>query len=274
MEKLLSTTDISVLLPSRGRTTLLKRSLCSLIDTAARPENLQVLLAFDRDDVSSSQWFVQNVVPELVQAKVKYTAMVFDPMGYARLHEYLNQLASLAHGQWLFFWNDDAVMHSQGWDSTIMQHQNQFKILRIPTHNCHPYAIFPIVPKQWFDIVGCLSNHQLTDAWISQIGYMLDIIQNVDISVLHDRYDLTGCNKDQTYLSRVMFEGNPDNPLDFNHANNRLQRMQHALKICEFLESNGTDMSWFRNVQAGQQDPWAKMVSEEYDPNHQVRRYN
>jgi len=29
-------------------------------------------------------------------------------------------------------------------------------------------------------------------------------------------------------------------------------------------------MSWFRGVVTGTQDPWAKMISTEYDPNHQL----
>jgi hypothetical protein len=31
-------------------------------------------------------------------------------------------------------------------------------------------------------------------------------------------------------------------------------------------------VAWFDAVRAGTQDPWEKMFSEEYDPNHQVVR--
>ena len=46
--------------------------------------------------------------------------------GYQRLHEYYNALAAQARGDWLFIWNDDARMASEGWDEVIEAQEPAF----------------------------------------------------------------------------------------------------------------------------------------------------
>ena len=266
-----ATHGISVLLPTRGRTDMLKRSLLSLLDLAKSPTELEILLAFDNDDKQSLEWCQQNIFPELESRGVDATVVEFTPLGYLRLHEYLNSLAGLANGQWLMFWNDDAVMQTQDWDQRITEHNGKFLCLRMPTHNQHPYAIFPIVPRDWFYLLGHLSNHQLTDATISQISYIAGIMKNIDVEVLHDRFDITGNNRDTTFNNRPMLEGKPDDPRDFNHITFRNKRVNDANKIAWYLERIGQSSEWFTKVMLGQQDPWEYMCGKEQDPNGQVR---
>jgi hypothetical protein len=262
---------ISVLLPTRGRTDALARSIFTLIDTAAVTDGLEIMLAFDQDDAASIKYFQKHIADKIDQKGVCYTAMQTPRLGYVRLNEYVNLLAKHAQGQWLMFWNDDAVMKTQAWDLRIREHDGHFRVLRMPTHNQHPYAIFPIIPRAWYDMFGYISDHQISDAWVSQIAYMLDIMHNIPVDVVHDRHDLTGNNEDDTFRQRVMLEGQPSDPRDFNHVTWRNRRTNDAGRICQMLENRGQDMSWFRAVIAGRQDPWAKMVSAEYDPNHQLK---
>lgn len=262
---------VSVLLPTRGRSHILKRSIRSLLDHAQQPEQVEYRLAFDTDDRGSFAYFSDEIAGDIDSAGSSYTCLGFDPMGYENLHQYVNQLAAGAQGRWLFFWNDDAVMETEGWDNIIADHQ-EFAVLRVLTHREHPYAIFPVVPKTWFEILGHLSQHQLSDAWISHIGYMMDIVETVPIHVTHDRFDLTGNNRDQTYRARRVFEGNIEDPRDFNHPDQRWRRIDDAVKLANALVAQGRDMTWFRDVVEGRQDPWAKMTDSAHDPNQQLSR--
>jgi hypothetical protein len=264
--------DISILLPTRGRTDMLDRSLMSLIDLAAHPEQIEVLLLFDDDDTDSMTWFQENIAPKIDALGAKYTCWQTERMGYGKLHQYVNYLASQAQAPWLMFWNDDAVMQTQGWDQHISC-ETDFNVLRMLTHNQHPYAIFPIVPASWYKLFGYLSQHQLSDAWISQIAYMLDVVKNIPVEVLHDRHDLTGQNQDTTFNQRVVFEGRPQDPRDFNHMSARQHRLKDAVRLANFLEGQGYDMTWFRNVANGTQDPWERMTGPEFDPNKQLKVY-
>jgi hypothetical protein len=243
----------------------------SLLDLAKSPTELEILLAFDNDDKQSLEWCQQNIFPELESRGVDATVVEFTPLGYLRLHEYLNSLAGLANGQWLMFWNDDAVMQTPDWDQRITEHNGKFLCLRMPTHNQHPYAIFPIVPRDWYYLLGHLSNHQLTDATISQISYIAGIMKNIDVEVLHDRFDITGNNRDATFNNRPMLEGRPDDPRDFNHVTFRNKRVNDANKIAWYLERTGQPSEWFTKVMSGQQDPWEYMCGKEQDPNGQVK---
>jgi hypothetical protein len=141
-----------------------------------------------------------------------------------------------------------------------MKWDGEFKLLAFDTHHKHPYSIFPIAPREWLDLLGYLSPHQISDAWLSQQAYILDIMQRTDIKVLHDRHDLTGNNKDETFLNRPMLEGNPQHPLDFHNLTQINKRHADCAKLADYLEKQrGMDMTFFKNVFAGKQDAWEKL---------------
>lgn len=263
--------DIAVLLPTRGRGGALEKSVQSLIELASEPNRLQILFGFDRDDPVGQDHFFTTVKPWLDQKRVNYLALLFDPMGYIRLNEYVNALALKSSAHWMVFWNDDAVMQTAGWDREIMQWQGQFRLLAFHTHRDHPYSIFPIVPRAWLDLLGYLSPHQISDAWLSQQAYMLDIWQRIPVHVLHDRHDLTGNNHDATYENRPMLEGNPMDPRDFHSIQQSNIRHRDTYTIAQYLEKHGQDMSFFRNIWTGKQDPWEKLKAN--DVNRQMVQF-
>jgi hypothetical protein len=260
---------IAVLLPTRGRTTALKLSIISIFNRVLNLDNVQLLLGFDNDDEVGLNYFNETIQPLLDEKGIHYTVMQFDPMGYIGLNRYYNGLAEQASADWLFVWNDDALMETTGWDNIVAKHDGEFKLLKIHVHREHPYSIFPILPKEWYDLFGFMSRHQMTDAELSQIAYMLDLMEIVEIYATHDRHDLTGSNSDATYKNRVMLEGNPNNPADFhNHAFNN-GRLVDAEKISLYLSSKGVDVNFWTNVKLGKQDPFEKMKKN--DINNQMR---
>lgn len=260
--------QISILLPTRGRTHTLLTSIQSLLSRISGIEHIELLIAVDQDDHEGMPYFLEQVCPYIEQLKIHHQIMVCPSWGYSELHRYVNVMAEHAQGQWLFFWNDDAVMTTDHWDQEIVKYTDQFKLLSVITHNEHPYSIFPIVPRKWFEVVGHLSQHSLNDAWLSQIAYMLDIFQRINIHVTHDRSDLTGNNTDKTYLRRQILEGNPQDPRDFNHETAKQQRLNDAAKLATWMQDQGMDLSWFVSVCQGTQDPWVKARIN--DPNHQL----
>ena len=252
--------DISVLLPVRGRPIPMEQCLHTLIDTATRPERVEVLIAFDDDDTDTMDYFVDVIAPYLDAKGVTYSAMQFKRLGYIRLNEYLNELANHSTGQWIFFWNDDAVMTTAAWDDVIREHNDQFTLLRAETNHEHPYAIFPILPRKWVELTGNISPHQINDAWTSQIGWMLDIVTTIPVMIEHERFDLTGKNDDDVFRNRPMLEGNPAHPRDFNHITWRTRRIQDAMKIGNYLEPLGYDLTHFRLGIENKIDIWEKMI--------------
>jgi len=253
---------ISVLLPTRGRQEVLKHSITTLIEKASNPSDIEILFGVDEDDQQVIEYIRNDLKPLFDEYKVEARASIFKPLGYENLHVYVNTLAGAATGEWLFFWNDDCVMVTEGWDDVIKEYDGQFKLLGPKdNHEGHPYAILPIVPKDWFILMGHLSQNAQNDAWLSHIAYMLDIFERVDFEFIHDRADITGNNNDETFQNRKYMEGNPNDPKDFGHADMQQARVSTAHKIAWFLQKTGQgDLTWWNNVIAGTQNPFEKMV--------------
>ena len=251
---------ISTLLPSRGRTDVLKASIMSLLDTVKDPNCLELLFGLDEDDNKVIDYIKDELAPILQEKGVESRANIFKPLGYENLHNYVNTLAQSATGDWLFFWNDDCLMTTPDWDEVINSYTGQFKLLAPKdNHEGHPYAILPIVPKDWFILMGHLSQNAQNDAWLSHIAYMLDIFERIDVEFIHDRADITGNNDDETFKNRKYMEGNPSDPKDFGHPDMQNARVATAHKIAWFLEKTGHDLSWWNAVKEGKQDPFEHM---------------
>lgn len=251
--------SVAVLLPTRGRATSLELAIKSLVELAQQAEDIQIVMGFDNDDDIGYSFFEQEIKPWLECNNVSYTAIGFDRLGYQGLNLYYNELARHTDSDWLFVWNDDSIMHTNGWDTKITQCTGQFKLLKVHTHRDHPYSIFPIWPRSWYELFGHVSRHQMIDAELSQIAYMLDLIKIIDVDVTHDRVDLTGSNKDATHNEKIVFEGNPIDARDFHNTAVTLQRHADCETISAYLREQGHDTSFWSNVKAGQQDPWQQL---------------
>lgn len=262
--------SIAVLLPTRSRTDALTTSVKSIIELANNVSHLQLIFGFDNDDKVGLDHFAQEIQPWLDQHDVVYEAMSFKSMGYAGLNRYYNSLAKSTSADWLFVWNDDAVMETQGWDSVIEQYTGQFKLLKVHTHNDHPYSIFPIVPRAWYDLLKHLSRHQMIDAELSQLAFLLDIMQVIDVNVTHNQVELT---KDATdpLKPKVRFEGNPSNPIDFHHPQTSAQRYTDCDAIAAYMKTIGLDTGWWESVKSGKSYAWEKLVA--LDVNRQMSQF-
>ena len=260
--------DISVLLPTRGRSDALMSSIQSLYDLAEDFSSIELLFGMDNDDVVGMENMLHNVIPWIEKHNVLHKIVIFERFGYNNLHKYVNGLAEHSQGSWLFFWNDDAVMNTQGWDTRIREKTGEFKLLSVHTHNEHPYSIFPILPRKWFEILGHVSQHSSNDAWVSQIAYYLDIFERIEVYCDHNRFDVTGKNHDDTYQQRRIIEGNPDQSGDLNHPDIVKLRTNDTAALATWMQDQDLDLSFFINAWNGLQDPWEKMRAN--DTNNQV----
>lgn len=253
---------ISVLLPTRGRSETAHKSLLTLAEHADDLSNFELLVAVDSDDQESINYFTNVVTPDFEQRGIDLTVFVTPRWGYGRLNEYINFLASASKGAWIIFWNDDALMESDGWDTEVIGHTGEFKVLAFTdNHDGHPYAIFPIIPRDWVVLFETVSPQQQSDAWISQVAYLSDCWERIKTRVIHDRHDLTGNNNDEIYQTRVYHEGNQDNPLDINHPKFHSMKQHWAAKVVWLRKLLGQDTGWWDKVLRGEQDPWEKMLS-------------
>jgi glycosyltransferase involved in cell wall biosynthesis len=179
---------ISVLVPSRERPALLARSLSSLGEG-----NIEVLVRVDEDDPSLDEY---EEFPNLI---------VGPRHGYGWLHDYYNELAARASGDWLMLWNDDCIMETPGWVEAVRPYDGKLAVLN-PNTNHRNWErgrnIFPIFPAKMFELLGHISLSVHNDSWIRVVGQNAGIMVRIPVMVHHDRADLTGNNDDAVYAER------------------------------------------------------------------------
>jgi hypothetical protein len=264
--------SIAVLLATHKRTDALSRSLFSLIDRAQDLDSIQFIFGIDNNDHIGLEHFTTKIQPELDHQGINYEAIGFEPLGYMGLNRYYNTLAEAANADWLWVWCDDAICETDAWDQRIRECTGEFKLLKVHTHNEHPYSIFPIYPVAWYETLGYLSKHQLIDAECSQIAYFLDLMKIIAVDVVHDRADLTGNNADENANKKKYLEGNPNDPRDLYHDSFKLQRFIDSDRLAAYMTQQGLSTDWWQGVKTGKNQPWEKMA--ENDPNGQTSQYD
>ncbi len=181
---------IAVMLPSRGRPELLERSVKSLRDLAASSDTYRIRIAADDDDsVTIDKSRELDLEPLIVKR-----------MGYSRLNEYYNRLTE-EPAKWYMLWNDDAIMQTVGWDLMILNARPGILIADLESqHTSHGLVCFPAVREAAVRAVGGFSPHTChCDTYWQDIGIATGTLGRVGVKLLHDRYDLTGNNRDATW---------------------------------------------------------------------------
>ena len=195
---------LSVLIPTRNRIDLVKRSVKSLLEKSNMSSDIEILIVHDDDDVISKNYFSSTDWTDLIRPYGALFRVFSVPRwGYRRLNEYYNFLAQNSQSEWLLIWNDDALMETDHWDDIVRDNREWRMLLHINcvnlVMNC---SIFPLFHRDWIELFGVVSPINHPDSWISEICWHAKARRVVPIDTFHDRADLTGNNKDETYYER------------------------------------------------------------------------
>ena len=233
----MSKPKISILLPTRKRTQALVNSLNSLITTATNQSAIEIMIAYDKDDDESREFFAEQWADYIAQSDCSYQIFETERFGYTKLNEYVNLLGANATGEWVFFWNDDSLMLTDGWDQEVLKHDpTSLKLLRIPCQNMnHPFALMPIIPRKWIEFFGCISPVSHSDWWIFNVCYPNQLVFDINALFYHDRADVTGGNNDETFAERsYSADGrDPANPYDYVHPDRQRDLQEWIFKLAE-----------------------------------------
>ena len=211
---------ISVLLPTRKRTQAVVKSIGSLLAYAKNTADIEILIAYDDDDEESREFFSSTWFDFVAQSEASTKVFETERFGYLRLYKYVNMLAEESSGDWIMFWNDDALMLTEHWDEHIVNETGWFGCLRMPcTSMNHPFALFPIIPRTWLDLFGRVSPVNHSDWWINHVTKHVNRFKDIPVQVFHDRADVTGGNNDETFKEQsYAADGkDPSNPEDYSH---------------------------------------------------------
>ena len=216
---------VSAILPTRGRFELCCRSIDSLFSTAINPDSIEVLIGYDNDDIEAA-----NKLKEYYKNKENIRFFEYPRYGYKYLNKYVNDLSLKSNGQWLFLWNDDAIMETYGWDEYILSYEDRFCCI-CPMSNIGYTGLFPLIPKKWVELTGHFAQNCSNDTWVEDIARTVGIyVDEYRINIMHDRGDLTGNNKDSTFCERVY-----DTEYYYSEEQKAMRQID-ANKISEYLK--------------------------------------
>lgn len=199
--------DISLILPTRNRASLVYRLLDSIKETSSETEKLEIMLYVDEDDSESCR----ISYPDLPIIKL------INPPGNT-MGKITNICYEASLGRYIMLLNDDAIFHTPKWDLTIKDAFCQFlddvalvygndldQGKKVPT--------FPIVSRTVCKIMGniCpseyvnlhIENH-LFDIFrkLGRLGYKR-IIYLKDVIFEHRHYALGKSKIDKTYIKKA-----------------------------------------------------------------------
>jgi len=191
---------ITMLLPTRKRTAMVKKSITTVLELANNPTCIHIAIAYDSDDDESDNYFTSNAWKLLVEnTGATQEVHKIERLGWTALHEYYNFLATNIVSDWYFIWNDDAFMQTQGWDNEIIEHKHYQGLISMECNGKRPDStLFPCVSKQWVDTFGMIGMNPV-DQWIQDITYEIGCYKRINSKIFHDHFQFTGNNDDEVY---------------------------------------------------------------------------
>lgn len=225
---------ISILLPTRRRFEMCKKSMESLYQTCYSEDNFEILIAYDSDDIHTT-----NQLRDYFRNKTNIYYFEYERKHYRGLHHYINDLSLKAKGSSLFFWSDDCLVTSHHWDLEVLRAHNEgFYMLSPKVANMESYwrdcgVLFPIIPKKWVEITGVFSAIPANDSWIDVLSKKLNVYRLLESVVLiHDRFNESGNNYDENYIeARNDLQNSSYHTWDYNIVD------EHYNKLKNYLDS-------------------------------------
>lgn len=168
---------LSVLLPTRGRPNHLRQAVSSCYDLAKDKNCLEFIFKTDTDDretIDTVEWLKDTFAGAGVVCKHLCSDR---GNGYFDMHKWVNEMSAVAEGDWIFLFNDDAVIKTQDWDERIncimMQSpwigMEDVSLIVIPTIG-RPFAQeFFCLRRKTYEILGHVSLSPHNDNWIYSV---------------------------------------------------------------------------------------------------------
>lgn len=123
---------------------------------------MEFVLAFDNDDTES----MAIVKSYCEKSGIHHTIHNMKRFGYKHLNHYLNHIWHSAKGSYLWFWNDDALMLTQNWDTLLLSEIQAYPDAVWDVENNHYPWILPLVPRKYIQAMGHFSLCANSDTWI------------------------------------------------------------------------------------------------------------
>jgi len=242
--------EFSLLLPTRGRAAHVEQFVRSVVETAACLEQIEVVLCVDADDPAS-----HNIQCPPLAIK---TVVVPPGLSMGLLNEACFQASS---GRYVMLMNDDVVVRSRGWDTTISSVCRGYEdnILLVHVNDLlfrDKLCTFPILSRQACQAIGVcpteyhryrLDDHIFdTYCLLAELGHKR-IVYLPDVVFEHRNHrDEKAPNDAQAFRSNDKKTYLPDQPALVRDAlifdAKATERKDNAVRLAALIDQSATEV--------------------------------
>lgn len=202
-----SNATISLLAPTRGRPDQAMRLALSVLQTASRPEQVELLFYVDSNDLEKANYekAIEQHKSQLDRFR-RCLLVVAEPIGISKAW---NVLAALSQGDLLIMAADDQTYNTAGWDDRLLIETQRFEdeIFCIWFNDGHwgkKLCTFPIVSRKWCLTLGYFTTGLFEclydDLWIMDLAQRLDRLHYIpDVLTEHLHWSYGKSDIDATY---------------------------------------------------------------------------
>jgi len=231
-------TNFSILLPTRGRPSLLERLFESILRTAHDPSSIEIILYIDADDLLSYGIEMQGL---------KVTKLI-NPPGRS-MGQIFKECYEVSTGRYIMLMNDDAVFRTKDWDLRVIDVFSKFQddiafVYCNDLDQGEKVPTFPILSRRVCELMGGVCPTGYLNLHIE--SHIIDIFKQLkkyghdrivylsDVIIEHLHYAIGKSKRDDTYMKK-----NPvlDDRLFISLDEDR-KRM--ALKLSQYINEYGT----------------------------------
>lgn len=181
----------AILIPSRARPDRLHKTMTSIFNTVKNPENIEVMLRFDDDDIISIER-----MDEFKKYPSTTVLIGSRQKGWLSLNLFYEEMAAVANSHWVWIMNDDAIFEGNDWDEQLAQIptegflvQPELYQLGFSKYYNAEGGAFPCMPnlcwKKWVEIIPDPIDTEIDKLLRVQNGWKSHFLPG--IGIIHDR---------------------------------------------------------------------------------------
>lgn len=185
----------SIIFPTRERPKLLDQLLSSICTTTACLDDVEVLIAYDKDDEATKQY--------IRRCGWKFPVWIECERSLNFSRDYYSKLAKMSRGQWLMIINDDTKFKTPDWDMkagavlsayvgigpNVVYGWVEDELGRNRLTEFNNYTCFPILGWEGVQALGFVFPERIpmwgADIWCRDLYGEVDRVVKVPITIAH-----------------------------------------------------------------------------------------
>lgn len=239
--------NFSIILNTRGRVSQLARFITAIQTNTSDLSDIELVIRCDIDDQPTID-FLGALDDDVVQPRYN----VITGVRPFSLNASINELAAASKGRYIFVLNDDAEVHTLGWDKIAVEYIEKFKQenhikddiiygLTSDTSMDKPegtqYASFPIISAEAVRVLGYFMDPRFVglggDSGIYRvyeaIGRVVDMPNLIIDHVFHDTLFKVNAPDKTAYEMRMNTYAHPINPFTID-VSDSVKKLQDYIK--------------------------------------------